>query len=68
MTHQSSYSALRMELLTPTDLTSEAGKSLPSGAVCRFKKMEDSNDLDECGMEIDFLCCCLIKALALISI
>jgi len=52
------YFALRFELLTPTDLNSEEGKNIPSGAVCRFKKsdvaVDDSKQCSEyngdCGI------------------
>lgn len=43
ITYVGSYIALRMELLTPTDLDRDEGKNLPPGAICRFKKSETAN-------------------------
>ena len=46
----SSYKAIRMELLTPTDLASDFGRSLPTGAVCVFEKSLVPTTSNPCGM------------------
>jgi len=49
ITWHSSRIALRMELLTPTDLNSEEGKNLPSDALCRFKRSDVAVDSETCS-------------------
>ena len=34
------YAALRMEVMTPTDLLSEEGRNLPRGTICMYRKVE----------------------------
>ena len=41
--------AIRMELLTPTDLASDFGRSLPTGAVCVFEKSLVPTTSNSCG-------------------
>lgn len=48
VTHPGSYSALRMELLTPTELDFEGRSQLPTGSVCRLKRVEETDDLKHC--------------------